>query len=133
MFLDFRHLLPVQFTDAVIQTLSSLDIESCINIGHSFGTSCCGNFLHIRCCSFLHVAWMDTLQDCIKVKGRVLVDPICFQLWSHHLAFNAVSKWPPTCIHELILSIVAMREPGIGTFLRRYFVWYVNCLDCTCS
>ena len=73
--------------------------------------------------------WLDFYpSDDAKVKnvGRIFVDPICFQLWNPDIARNAVYRTPSNS-HEIILSLVAMKEVGIGVFLGRHFTWFLNC------
>ena len=112
MKLDDNHLFPEEFSDHVANTLADLGIDSGIFAGHSLG-SCC-------------VSWMLRFHPQL-VKGTLFIDPICFKLWTHHIAYNALYRKPRN-FHEAFLSLVAMTEPGHSIFLHRYFVWWQNCI-----
>jgi pimeloyl-ACP methyl ester carboxylesterase len=107
MRLDMNHVLPAEFAHLVSDTLSRIGVEKAIFIGHSLGSSC--------------VRWMDIFHPEL-VAGRIFVDPICFLLWTHDIAYNAVARWPSNS-HEAIIKWIAMCEPGISTYLHRHFVW----------
>jgi pimeloyl-ACP methyl ester carboxylesterase len=110
MKLDTNYVLPSKYADQVKSMLAKLNIHEAVFIGHSLGSSC--------------VRWIDHFHPEI-VAGRIFVDPICFLLWKHDIAYNAVVRWPSTA-HEAIIKFIAMCEPGIGVYLHRNFVWFEN-------
>jgi pimeloyl-ACP methyl ester carboxylesterase len=105
-----NHVLPKEFAAHVADCLYSLGLTRNIVAGHSIGTAC--------------VRWMDLYHPEL-VASRLFIDPICFQLWTHDIAHNALYR-DPTNFHEMFLSFVAMSEPGHATYLHRYFVWFHN-------
>lgn len=108
MKLDTNYVMPSDYANLVNTSLHSLYIEKAVFIGHSLGSSC--------------IRWVEQYHPEI-IKARLFIDPICFKLWKHDLAYNAVVRWPTTA-HEAIIKFIAMSEPGIGMYLRRNFVWF---------
>ena len=108
MQLDDNHVLPKEYSTHVSECLEGLGLSKCVFAGHSIGTAC--------------VRWMDLFYPEL-VLGRVFIDPICFSLWTHHIAHNALYRNPKT-LNECFIKYVGMSEAGIATFLHRYFVWY---------
>ncbi|KAI8893906.1 hypothetical protein BC833DRAFT_606866 [Globomyces pollinis-pini] len=110
MRLNDEFLLPKQFADQVSKELRSRGFTKNILIGHSFGTAC--------------VRWMDLFHSDI-IHARIFIDPMCFQLFTHHMVYNALYR-PASKFHEVIVKDVAMGEAGIATFFHRHFVWFQN-------
>ena len=110
MIWEDNHLLPKEYATHVTECLKVLKIRKCIVAGHSIGTAL--------------VRWIDLFYPDM-VHGRIYIDPICFHLWTHHIAFNALYRSPRT-LNEAFIKFVGMSEAGISTFLRRYFVWFQN-------
>jgi pimeloyl-ACP methyl ester carboxylesterase len=110
MRLDENHVLPKEYASHVAESLYVLGLQKIIVAGHSLGTAC--------------VRWMDLYYPDL-IATRLFIDPICFSLWDHHIAHNALYREPKT-FHELFIMLVAMSEPGHATFLHRYFVWFHN-------
>jgi pimeloyl-ACP methyl ester carboxylesterase len=110
MIWEDNHLLPKEYATHVMECLKGLKISKCIVAGHSIGTAL--------------VRWMDLFFP-EMVHGRIFIDPICFNLWAHHTAFNALYRSPRT-LNEAFIKFVGMSEAGIATFLHRYFVWFQN-------
>ena len=92
MKLDENHILPQDFSNHVASTLLSLSLKSAIFAGHSLGTCC--------------VSWMLKFHPSL-VKATLFVDPVCFKLWTHHIAYNALYRKPRT-FHEAFINIFAM-------------------------
>jgi pimeloyl-ACP methyl ester carboxylesterase len=110
MRLDDNHILPEEYANHVQECLTGLGLGKCIIAGHSVGTAC--------------VRWMDLYHPDI-VLARIFIDPICFSLWTHHTAHNALYRTPKN-LNEAFIKYVGMSEAGIATFLHRYFVWFQN-------
>jgi pimeloyl-ACP methyl ester carboxylesterase len=110
MKLDDNHVLPFEFSSHVAECLVSLGLFKNIVAGHSLGTAC--------------VAWMLRWFPQL-VQGTVFVDPICFKLWHHHIAYNALYR-EPKGFHETFINLVAMSEADHALYLHRYFVWFQN-------
>jgi pimeloyl-ACP methyl ester carboxylesterase len=110
MIWEDNHILPKEYATHVSECLKGLKIVKCIMAGHSIGTAL--------------VRWMD-LYFPEMIHGRIFIDPICFNLWTHHIAFNALYR-SPRSLNEAFIKFVGMSEAGIATFLHRYFVWFQN-------
>ncbi|KAJ3319185.1 hypothetical protein HDV06_006625 [Boothiomyces sp. JEL0866] len=110
MKLDENHVLPQEYALHVANCLKELGFEKNIIAGHSLGTTC--------------VRWMDLFHPEL-VHSRLFIDPVCFSLWTHHIAHNALYREPKN-FHETFIKFIAMTEPGHATFLHRYFVWFQN-------
>lgn len=57
------------------------------------------------------------------VAGLVMIDPICFLLHYHHVAFNFVHRIPST-LFEHLLHFMASRELYISNYISRHFQWF---------
>ena len=112
MKLNDNHVLPEEFSSHVADTLLSLGLTKNIISGHSLGTAC--------------VAWMLRFHPHL-VHASIFVDPVCFRLWYHHIAYNALYRTPKG-FHETFINLVAMTEPDHAVFLHRYFVWWHNAI-----
>ncbi|KAJ3274128.1 hypothetical protein HDV01_003411 [Terramyces sp. JEL0728] len=110
MRLDDRHYLPTQFVSDVSFGLEQLAIDQAVFVGHSIGTCC--------------LRWMDIYAP-KYIHSRIFIDPVCFLLWNHHIAYNALYRHPKT-VNQAIIKYIAMCEPGIAIFLHRYFSWFQN-------
>ncbi|KAL1918359.1 uncharacterized protein VTP21DRAFT_3019 [Calcarisporiella thermophila] len=77
-------------------------------VGHSLGSAVC--------------AWSLKLSPKI-VSGLVLLDPICFLLHYHDVAYNFVYRKPKT-ITEFITYFFAARELHISYYISRHFHWH---------
>ncbi|KAJ3306008.1 hypothetical protein HDV03_000545 [Kappamyces sp. JEL0829] len=110
MKLDDNHVLPQDFSAHVADTLVSHGFTKNIVAGHSLGTAC--------------VAWMHRFHPHL-IHSSLFIDPICFKLWHHHIAYNALYR-KPRGFHEYFIHAVAMSEPGHALYLHRYFVWHQN-------
>jgi hypothetical protein len=96
MKLDDNHILPEDFSRHVAETLLSHGFFKNIIAGHSLGTAC--------------VSWMHRFHPDL-IHSSMFIDPICFKLWHHHIAYNALYR-EPSNFHELFIHTVAMSEPG---------------------
>ena len=83
-----------------------------IIIGHSYGSLLASWF--VKC--YPHM-----------LLSVVLVDPICFLLFTPHLCFNFLYRPPRTPMHHMLNFFVA-RELHIAHTLHRHFFWTVNVL-----
>ena len=83
-----------------------------IFIGHSYGSLLASWF--VKC--YPHM-----------LLSVVLVDPICFLLFTPHLCFNFLYRPPVTPMHHMLNFFVA-RELHIAHTLHRHFFWTVNVL-----
>ncbi|KAJ2996699.1 hypothetical protein HDV02_006259 [Globomyces sp. JEL0801] len=110
MRLDDRHILPKDYAQLVTNNLEQLEISKAIFIGHSIGTAC--------------LRWIEAYKPEL-IHSRIFIDPICFQLWTHDIAHNALYR-TPTTNNQIIIKFIAMCEPGIAIFLHRNFVWFEN-------
>ncbi|EPZ32945.1 hypothetical protein O9G_005422 [Rozella allomycis CSF55] len=110
MQLDDNHVLPQEYASHVAECLIGFGLKKNIVAGHSMGTAC--------------VRWLDLYYPEL-VYGRIFLDPICFSLWTHHIAYNALYR-EPSNFHEAFIRYVGMSEAGIATYLHRYFVWFQN-------
>ncbi|MCJ1296741.1 hypothetical protein MMC34_008308 [Xylographa carneopallida] len=81
-------------------------------IGHSYG-------------SLLASWFVKSYPD--MLLSVVLVDPICFLLFTPHLCFNFLYRPPVTVMHHMLNFFVA-RELFIAHTLHRHFFWTVNVL-----
>jgi hypothetical protein len=111
MRLDHRHLLPHEMADGVDEMLKEYSVHDAVFIGHSLGTSI--------------ATWIVKYYPHYVYK-LILMDPICFALWNHHIAYNFLYKKPTKWIEHLFGVFVA-GETGVSFWLRRYFFWYYNC------
>ncbi|KAG1451125.1 hypothetical protein G6F46_010283 [Rhizopus delemar] len=57
------------------------------------------------------------------IAGSVMVDPICFLLHYHHVAFNFIHRLPKVLI-EYILCYGVSRELYISHFISRHLQWF---------
>ncbi|KAJ3259544.1 hypothetical protein HK103_002097 [Boothiomyces macroporosus] len=110
MRLDDRHYLPTQFVADVSYGLEKAFVDKAVFVGHSIGTCC--------------LRWMDMYAP-KYIHSRIFIDPVCFLLWNHHIAYNALYRHPKTA-NQAIIKYIAMCEPGIAIFLHRYFSWFQN-------
>jgi hypothetical protein len=110
MQLKLNHMLPEDCAKIYHQELQRLEIKKIAAIGHSLGT--------------ISICWLDRFYPTL-IEYRIYIDPVCFSLWTHHIARNFVYRSPEKSIHYLFKYLVAM-EPGIALYLRRYFVWHQN-------
>jgi pimeloyl-ACP methyl ester carboxylesterase len=110
MQLKLNHMLPEDCAKIYYQELQSLKIDRISAIGHSLGT--------------ISMCWLDRFYPHL-IESRIYIDPVCFSLWTHHIARNFVYRSPEKTVHYLFKYLVAM-EPGIALYLRRYFVWHQN-------
>ncbi|KAJ3314136.1 hypothetical protein HDV04_000908 [Boothiomyces sp. JEL0838] len=110
MKLNLSYCLPKEYSEKVASRLNELGLRNNILIGHSLGTMC--------------IRWMDLYYPEL-VQARIFIDPVCFALWTHHIAKNYIYRDPKTIGERVMLYLTAM-EPGIATYLRRYFVWFEN-------
>jgi pimeloyl-ACP methyl ester carboxylesterase len=101
---------PEQFVDSLVEACAELLISDAIFIGHSYGT--------------IMLRWVDMFCPQL-VRKRIFVDPICFRLWTHHIASNFFHKDPDSAM-AYVVKYVATGEPGIALYMRDYFVWYQN-------
>jgi hypothetical protein len=83
MRMDDRYILPKEFADYVALSLSRIVDRKCIFIGHSIGTA--------------SIRWIDMFHP-EMIHSRIFIDPICFHLWSHDIAYNACYRWPTTSV-----------------------------------
>ena len=83
-----------------------------IFIGHSYGSLLASWFVK----SYPHM-----------LLSVVLIDPICFLLFTPHLCFNFLYRPPVTPMHYMLNFFVA-RELYIAHTLHRHFFWTVNVL-----
>ena len=83
-----------------------------IFIGHSYGSLLASWFVK----SYPHM-----------LLSVVLVDPICFLLFTPHLCFNFLYRPPVSPMHHMLNFFVA-RELYIAHTLHRHFFWTVNVL-----
>ncbi|OZJ06435.1 hypothetical protein BZG36_00485 [Bifiguratus adelaidae] len=92
--------------------LRSHGYQDAVFVGHSLGTAVC--------------SWV--LRHLSKyVKGVVMVDPICFLLHYHDVAFNFTCRIPRRA-NELIVYLLASRELGISYYISRHFHWFQTAL-----
>ncbi|ORY93832.1 Alpha/Beta hydrolase protein [Syncephalastrum racemosum] len=62
-----------------------------------------------------------------RLAGMILVDPVCFLLNYHHIAFNILHRVPQRWI-ESFFQYGAMRELSISHYISRQFYWYQSVL-----
>jgi pimeloyl-ACP methyl ester carboxylesterase len=78
-------------------------------IGHSFGS--------------IVVAWMAKSPDTREMVGSTtFIDPVCFLLCKHDVAYNFLYR-EPTTLMQLIIHYFAARELHIAYALSRHFFW----------
>ncbi|KAI8977022.1 hypothetical protein BDF20DRAFT_539528 [Mycotypha africana] len=91
--------------------LKSYSYDKAVYVGHSVGTAVC--------------SWIMKLAP-KTVGGMVLIDPICFLLHYHNVAFNFVYRIPKTlievCMH--VMHYGAARELYISNYISRHFQWF---------
>jgi pimeloyl-ACP methyl ester carboxylesterase/uncharacterized protein YneF (UPF0154 family) len=110
MKIKISHCIPEDFGNSVVDILNKFNINSVIAIGHSLGT--------------VMVRWLDRFHPEI-IEQRIFLDPICFNLWTHHTTDNIFTRVPSGWF-QYFLRYFITSEPGIALYLRRYFVWYEN-------
>jgi hypothetical protein len=88
--------------------LKAHDIQSCVVVGHSFGTVTGTYILRSPLAS--------------RVAGTVFVDPIPFLLVFPNVAWNFVYRAPREA-NEWQLWYFASRDPDISRTLARHFFW----------
>ncbi|CAJ0841257.1 13782_t:CDS:10 [Entrophospora sp. SA101] len=98
--------------EEIERMIISKGYSSAIFVGHSLGTSVC--------------SWM--IKEAPKrVKGLVLVDPICFLLHHSDIAFNFVYR-KPVSASEYLTALFASRELYISHYFSRHFHWHETAL-----
>ncbi|KAI8971197.1 Alpha/Beta hydrolase protein [Pilobolus umbonatus] len=79
-----------------------------VYVSHSLGTAT--------------TSWIMNLDPGI-VSGSILIDPICFLLHYHHVAFNFVHRLPTRWI-EYVVHYLASKEMYISHYISRHFHWF---------
>jgi pimeloyl-ACP methyl ester carboxylesterase len=110
MKLHFKPCFPEEFANSFVEVCADLQISDALAIGHSYGT--------------IMMRWFDLFCPGL-VQRRIFIDPICFKLWSHHVAQKFFYDSPNDAISYGVKYIATM-EPGIALYMRDYFVWFQN-------
>ncbi|KAI9472184.1 MAG: Alpha/Beta hydrolase protein [Benjaminiella poitrasii] len=96
------------------EMLQSFGYDRAVYVSHSLGTGV--------------TSWLMNMAP-NSVAGLVLIDPICFLLHYHNVAFNFVHRMPKT-IFEYIMHYGAARELYISYYISRHFQWYESIYFC---
>ncbi|KAI9316769.1 Alpha/Beta hydrolase protein [Dichotomocladium elegans] len=108
-----EHIPSPEETVAEVERMLDLHgYQEAIFVGHSLGTAA--------------ASWVSNLAP-QRVGGMVLVDPICFMLNYHHVAYNMLCRVPKTVLEHLILYFVS-RELYVNYYISRHFQWYRSIL-----
>ncbi|KAI8351205.1 Alpha/Beta hydrolase protein [Choanephora cucurbitarum] len=95
-------------TKEVRQMLNQYGYDKAVYVSHSLGTAV--------------TSWIIKLAP-DTVAGTVMIDPICFLLHYHHVAFNFVHRLPKQLI-EYLMYYGASREMYISYYISRHFQWF---------
>ncbi|KAI8647761.1 Alpha/Beta hydrolase protein [Parasitella parasitica] len=90
------------------EMLQTYGYENAIFVSHSLGTGVS--------------SWILNRAPNI-VAGVVMIDPICFLLHYHNVAFNFVHRKPKT-LFEHLMHFGAARELYISNYISRHFQWF---------
>ncbi|KAI7904032.1 Alpha/Beta hydrolase protein [Cokeromyces recurvatus] len=104
----------IETVSEISNMLNEFGYDKAVYISHSLGTGV--------------TSWVMNMAP-ETVAGLILIDPICFLLHHHHVAFNFVHRLPKT-IFEYILHYGAARELYISYYISRHFQWYETIYFC---
>ncbi|RUP47012.1 Alpha/Beta hydrolase protein [Jimgerdemannia flammicorona] len=90
------------------QMLESHGHKQAVFVGHSLGSAL--------------LSWVIKNAS-KKVAGVVMIDPICFLLHYHDVAYNFVYRIPQRA-NEHIITFLASRELYISHYISRHFHWH---------
>ncbi|CDH50967.1 transcription initiation protein spt5 protein [Lichtheimia corymbifera JMRC:FSU:9682] len=99
---------PEETVREIEMMLTAHGYDEAVIVAHSLGTAV--------------ASWIANLAP-KRVVGLVLVDPICFLLNYHHVAFNMLHRIPKRII-EYLIHYFASRELYINYYISRHFQWY---------
>ncbi|KAG1470691.1 hypothetical protein G6F56_002536 [Rhizopus delemar] len=88
--------------------LHSFGYSQAVFVSHSMGTGV--------------ASWVSRFAPDL-IAGSVMVDPICFLLHHHHVAFNFIHRIPKVFM-EYILCYGVSRELHISHFISRHLQWF---------
>jgi len=76
------------------------------------------------------IQWLIRLNPGVDplVSSLVMVDPVCFLLFSPSIAGNFCYRFPKTFL-DLLVSYFVAREIGVNNALHRHFQWRNNNMD----
>ncbi|KAI8066282.1 Alpha/Beta hydrolase protein [Gilbertella persicaria] len=94
--------------DEITRMLHTFGHTKAVYVSHSLGTAV--------------TSWIMKLAS-NTVAGTVMIDPICFLLHYHHVAFNFVHRLPKRLM-EYLLHYGASREMYISYYISRHFQWF---------
>ncbi|KAI8881873.1 alpha/beta-hydrolase [Backusella circina FSU 941] len=94
--------------NAIQDMLHHHHYKQAIFVSHSLGTGA--------------TSWLMNIRPEL-VAGTVMIDPICFLLHYHHVAFNFVHRVPINLL-EYVMHYGVARELYISNYLSRHFQWY---------
>ncbi|KAI7876218.1 alpha/beta-hydrolase [Lichtheimia hyalospora FSU 10163] len=104
---------PEETVHEIETMLTAHGYNEAVIVAHSLGTAV--------------ASWIANLAP-KRVAGLVLVDPICFLLNYHHVAFNMLHRIPERVIeastHFYLIHYFASRELYINYYISRHFQWY---------
>ncbi|KAL0138174.1 hypothetical protein V8B55DRAFT_1535708 [Mucor lusitanicus] len=92
----------------VNEMLHTFGYDKAVYVSHSLGTGVS--------------SWILNMAP-ETVAGVVMIDPICFLLHYHNVAFNFVHRIPKT-LFEHIMHFGAARELYISNYISRHFQWF---------
>ncbi|CEP10089.1 hypothetical protein [Parasitella parasitica] len=90
------------------EMLQTYGYEKAVYVSHSLGTGVS--------------SWILNMAP-NTVAGVVMIDPICFLLHYHNVAFNFVHRIPKT-LFEHLMHFGAARELYISNYISRHFQWF---------
>ncbi|KAI8142749.1 Alpha/Beta hydrolase protein [Fennellomyces sp. T-0311] len=99
---------PEDTVSEIEMMLTTHGFDKAIIVAHSLGTAV--------------ASWMSTLAP-HRISGFVLIDPICFLLHYHHVAYNMLYR-VPTEAFEYFIHYFASRELYISYYITRHFHWH---------
>ncbi|CEG71114.1 hypothetical protein RMATCC62417_06899 [Rhizopus microsporus] len=98
----------VEAVEGIKEMLHSSGYHQAVFVSHSMGTGIS--------------SWVSKYASDL-IAGSVMIDPICFLLHHHHVAFNFMHKLPQGWMDYLLRYVVA-RELYISHFISRHIKWY---------
>ncbi|KAI9476615.1 Alpha/Beta hydrolase protein [Zychaea mexicana] len=99
---------PQEIVSEIQVMLNTHGFDKAVVVAHSLGTAV--------------ASWIGNLAPDL-VAGLVLIDPICFLLHHHYVAYNMLYRVPKRPA-EYFIHYFASRELYISYYINRHFHWY---------
>ncbi|KAK3240087.1 hypothetical protein CYMTET_50041 [Cymbomonas tetramitiformis] len=105
---------PFEVAEGIVKMLGCHGVHEGVHVmGHSYGTAV--------------AAWLVKWAPPRWVAACTLLDPICFLLYNHSVAFNFVYRRPTTPL-DCFLNYFVAKELNLAYVLHRHFFWQRNLL-----